>query len=65
MDGFTCHSKAPEEPTLIVVSSLSVNVEPLKVGVWKVFFTLSTAPAGACPASTEWRAASAVFSCAW
>ena len=48
-----------------MVSSVSVNVEPLNVGVWNVFFSRSTAPAGAWPASTEWRAALAVFSWAW
>ena len=64
VDGFTCHSKTPVEPTWIVLSSVSVNVEPSKVGVSNVFFRRSTAPAGARPASTLWLVVAAVFSCA-
>ena len=60
-----CQSKTPLEPTRIVLSSVSVNVDPVKVGVWNVFFSRSTAPAGALPASTECLVASAVFSWAW
>src|SRR5688572_7344761 len=37
VDGFTCQSKTPFEPTCRVLSRLSVNVEPSNVGVSKVF----------------------------
>ena len=48
----------------MVLSSVSVNVVSCDVGVSNVFFSRSTAPAGARPVSTECLAASAVFSCA-